>query len=115
MDSTLIIDGLKAEPPMYLAASADVSTQTDTIAWWKSHETELPNWANACRLILLVQPPSAASEQVVLNSSFSSSERDFSILNHPASRNHLLRTIFSYNIIVVHNYYIFVQFVGLSI
>ena len=56
LDSTLIIDGLKAELPMYLAASADVSTQTDAIAWWKSHETELPNWANACRLIFLIQP-----------------------------------------------------------
>ena len=32
---------------MCLAASEDVSTQTDAIAWWKSHETELPNWANA--------------------------------------------------------------------
>ena len=59
---------------MYLAASEDVSTQTDAIA--KLHETELPNWDNACRLILLVQPSSAASERVfsILNSSFSSQQ-----------------------------------------
>ena len=28
------------------------------------HETKLPNWANACRLIVLVELSSAASEQV---------------------------------------------------
>ena len=41
-----------------------------------SFETDLPNWANAGRLILLVQPSSAAYERVfsILNSSFSSQQ-----------------------------------------
>ena len=34
------------------------------VAWWKSHAMELPKWANAFRLVLLVQPSSAAAEKV---------------------------------------------------
>ena len=49
-----------------MAAAEDVSNQTDIIEWWSSHETDLPNWAKACRLVLLVQPSSAASERVFL-------------------------------------------------
>ena len=76
LDSTPVIDGLKSELPMYLAAAEDVSSQTDPIAWWKSHEADLPNWAKVCRLMLLVQPSSAASERVfsILSNSFSSQQ-----------------------------------------
>ena len=64
--STSVIDGLKSELPKYLAGSEDVrvSSQTDLIQWWKSHETDLPNWAKACQRVLLVQPSSAAAERV---------------------------------------------------
>ena len=50
------------EIPMYMAASEDVSTEIDLIAWWKRHAIELPKWANALKKVLLVQPSSAAAE-----------------------------------------------------
>ena len=59
-----MIDGLKAELPAYLAAAEDVSTEIEPVAWWKSHSTEPPKWADAFRYILLVQPSSAAAERV---------------------------------------------------
>ena len=50
---------------MYMAAaSEDVSTEIDLIAWWKRHAIELPKWANAFNKVLLVQPSSAAAERV---------------------------------------------------
>ena len=50
---------------MYMAAaSEDVSTEIDVIAWWKRHAVELPKWANAFNKVLLVQPSSAAAERV---------------------------------------------------
>ena len=68
-----VIHGLKSELPKYLAASEYVSTEQ---TWWKFHQEYLPNWAQACRLVLLVQPSSAASERVfsILNQSFSSQQ-----------------------------------------
>ena len=70
---TTLIDDLKSELPMYLAAAEDVSSQTDPFVWWKSHETQLPIWSKAFRLVVLVQPSSAASERVfsILSNSFS--------------------------------------------
>ena len=67
-----IIDGLKSELPAYFTAAEDVSSGIDVIEWWKLHEHELPNWAYAFRLVLLVQPTSAAAERVfsLLSSSF---------------------------------------------
>ena len=73
LNSQLTIDGLKFEIPTYMAASEDVSrlpTDINPVAWWKSHAMELHKWANAFRLVLLVQPSSAAAERV------------FSILQH---------------------------------
>ena len=64
LDSQPMIDGLKAELPAYLAAAEDVSTEIEPVAWWKSHSTELPKWADAFRYIVLVQPSSAAAERV---------------------------------------------------
>ena len=64
LNSSTIIDGLKSEVAAYLAPAEDVFTQIDPIVWWKLHETELPNWAKACRMVLLVQPSSAAAEWV---------------------------------------------------
>ena len=63
---TQVIDGLKSELPKYVAASENLFKQIDCIQWWSSHEIDLPNWAKACRLIILVQPSSAASERVFL-------------------------------------------------
>ena len=67
LNSQPAIDGLKSEIPTYMAASEDVPrlpTYINPVAWWKSHAMELPKWANAFRLVLLVQPSSAAAERV---------------------------------------------------
>ena len=64
LNSQQTIDGLKSEIPTYMAASEDVSAELNPIAWWKSHAMELPKWANALRLVLLVQPSPAAAERV---------------------------------------------------
>ena len=42
------------ELPMYIAAAEDVSPEVKVADWWKNHETEIPAWAQACKLILLV-------------------------------------------------------------
>ena len=73
LNSQPTIDGLKSEIPTYMAASEDVPillTDINPVAWWKSHAMELLKWANAFRLVLLLQPSSAAAERV------------FSILQH---------------------------------
>ena len=67
LNSQPTIDGLKSEIPTYMAVSEDVLrllTDINPVAWWKSHAMELPKWANAFRLVLLVQPSSAAAERV---------------------------------------------------
>ena len=46
LSSQETIDGLKMEIPLYMAASEDVSTGIDLIAWRKRHAIELPKWAN---------------------------------------------------------------------
>ena len=77
LDSQPTIDGLKSEIPTYMAASEDVSTDIDPVAWWKNHAIELPNWAAAFRLVLLVQPSSAAAERVfsILQCCFNEKQR----------------------------------------
>ena len=64
---------LKTELPRYLSAAEDLSPDYDVIQWWKTHESDLPNWANVCKIILLVQPSSAAAERVfsLLQNTFS--------------------------------------------
>ena len=52
---------------MYMAASEDVSTEIDLIAWWKRHATELPKWVNAFKKVLLVQPIVSCSREDFLN------------------------------------------------
>lgn len=64
LNSDSIIEHLKSELLNYLAAAEDVSDQSDPIAWWKSHENDLPHWAHAFQLVILVQPSSAAAERV---------------------------------------------------
>ena len=65
LSSQETIDGLKMEIPIYMAAaSEDVSTEIDLIAWLKRHAIELLKWANAFKKVVLVQPSSAAAERV---------------------------------------------------
>ena len=51
----------------------DVSSEVDKLEWWKKYANQLPHWSAACKLILLVQPSSAAAECVfsLLTNSFS--------------------------------------------
>ena len=55
------VNGLKAELPSYKAAVEDVEPSIDTHGWWQRHE-ELPHWCSVFKLVLLVQPSSAAAE-----------------------------------------------------
>ena len=66
------VNGLKAEPPSYKAAVEDVEPSIDTHDWWQRHEEELPHWCPVFKLVLLVQPSSAAAERVfsLLQNSF---------------------------------------------
>ncbi len=58
------VTSLKAELPSYLSASEDVSASIDICKWWQNHQDDLPAWATVCKLVLLVQPSSAAAERV---------------------------------------------------
>ena len=71
-----LIGDLKNELPKYLAEAEDISDQVDPLSWWKTHEEKLPTWSEACKLVLLLQPSSAAAERVfsILSSTFSSSQ-----------------------------------------
>ena len=44
----------------------------DPVEWWKAHAGDLKNWVKASRLVILVQPSSAAAERVfsILSQSF---------------------------------------------
>ena len=70
------IGGLKTELPTYTALAEDVSTSVEPLAWWNGHESQLPNWATACKRVLLLQPSSAAAERVfsLLSNSFTSQQ-----------------------------------------
>ena len=60
----IVLEQLKGELPTYLGATEDISKDIDISEWWKRHDGELPGWANACKLVLLIQPSSAAAERV---------------------------------------------------
>ena len=64
LNSRVTLEGLKSELPSYIAKSDGVSTEFDKLAWWESHQHELPNWSKACKTALLIQPSSAAAERV---------------------------------------------------
>ena len=61
------------------------------------HQAELPSWAEACKLVLLVQPSSAAAERVsLLENSFSHQKR------------HSLKVCISLSVMLQYNYcYVF--------
>ena len=67
------IADFKSELPQYLAIAEGVSPKINPVEWWKTHEDDLPNWARSCKMVLLVQPSSAAAERAfsLLASSFS--------------------------------------------
>ena len=71
-----IIKNLKKELPSYLAKTSGISADVDVLNWFKRNENELPHWSAAFKLLVLIQPSSAAAERVfsLLNASFSSSQ-----------------------------------------
>ena len=54
LNSTSILDGLKAELPTYLAKSVDIDLNFSCLEWWKQNETALPCFsAAACKIFLI--------------------------------------------------------------
>lgn len=51
-----LISNLKIELPCYLAKATDLFAEIDVLEWWKNHALELPNWALATSLAVLIQP-----------------------------------------------------------
>lgn len=64
LNNDACIDGLQRELPTYIASATDVNPDINVLTWWEIHEQEIPNWAKACKKILLIQPSSAASGRV---------------------------------------------------
>ena len=54
LENDVIINGLKAELPIYMAATeyVPISTEEKKVEWWYDHQEQLPHWAT-------VQPISA--------------------------------------------------------
>ena len=71
------IEDFKRELPSYLAKVDDVSFEVDKLEWWKKYTNQFPHWSAACKLILLVQPSSAAAEHIfsLLTNSFSEQQK----------------------------------------
>ena len=67
------VEYLKIELSRYLSSAIDLFPDYDVVELWKTHEPDIPNWAEVCKLILLVQPSSAAAERVfsLLQNAFS--------------------------------------------
>lgn len=59
-----MINDLKTELPSNLATVDGVLSDLPVTNWWKNHESELPAWSKACKMVLLVQPSSATAERV---------------------------------------------------
>ena len=63
LHNPLLINNLKMELPRYLT-KADRIADVNVVQWWKTNEADLPHWVSAAKLVLLLQPSSAASERV---------------------------------------------------
>ena len=64
LNKPTILTNLKSELHVYVAAVEDISPDIDILQWWKNHQNDLPRWSAAFKSVILVQPSSAASEQV---------------------------------------------------
>ena len=62
LNSTSLLDGLKAELPTYLAKSVDIDPNFSCLERWKQNKT---CFSAAARKVFLIQPSSPASERVV--------------------------------------------------
>ena len=60
------VTNLKADLPLYLAATEELSPTVDPTKWWERHREDLPHWASGFRKVVLLQPSSAADYANVL-------------------------------------------------
>ena len=67
------LSALKTELSQYLAQADGISSDNSPLEFRKRRASSLPNWASAAVKVLVVQPSSAALEQIfsLLNNSFS--------------------------------------------
>ena len=67
-----LLSDLKQEFPLYVAAAEDISSDCETLMFWKQHANNIPKWKEAVAKIILLQPSSAAAECVfsLLKNSF---------------------------------------------
>ena len=66
------MDGLCQELPAHLACAegvlfradrmADLAAMQESRAWWRQNEDNLPHWAGAVKMVLLIQPSSAVAK-----------------------------------------------------
>lgn len=68
-----VLSELKEELPLYMSKSSRVDASVCPLEWWRLNSGSLPKWSAEVRKVLLVQPSSAAAEQVfsILKASFS--------------------------------------------
>ena len=55
-----ILAHLKEEYPQYDAAAEDISSECETITFWKQYTNGIPKWKEIVAKVLLLQPSSAA-------------------------------------------------------
>lgn len=64
LNDTNLIGNLKNELPRYLTKAYGIGAEVDPVQWLKTNKAELPHWSSATKMVLLLQPSSAASERV---------------------------------------------------
>ena len=65
-----ILEGLKAELPLYLLKADGVSTKIIKLQWWQSHEEELRD-SPALKPVVLIHSAAAETVFSLLTNSFS--------------------------------------------
>ena len=67
-----LLSDLKQEFPIYVAAAEDISSDCETVIFWKEYANKIPKWKEAAAKIMLFQPSSSAAERVfsLLKNSF---------------------------------------------
>jgi len=58
------LEDLKKDLPSYVAKVDSVLSTINKLEWWHKYTNEPPHWSAVCKLVLLVQPSSAATERV---------------------------------------------------
>jgi len=59
-----MLSALKEEYPLYVEATENISSDCDTLTFWKQYASNFSKWKEAAAKVLLLQPSSAAAECV---------------------------------------------------